>query len=301
MRVRDMLSREGLALTKSEARIVQILLTDYPVSGLGTATGLARRAGVSDPTVIRLVTKLGFKGFPDFQAKLLEDVEAGLRSPLMMMEAKRPTGARLSVAEDYLHSVARVVQQAANMTVPQAYERSAGLVLEAKGEVLVLGGRFSRHAAGMLASYLAQIRPRVVPLGPLSPETFDKLLDLGPRDVLIVFDYRRYQTDVIRFAEQAAERGVRLVLFTDPWRSPLADKAEVVIVSPVEAKSPYDSVAAPVAQMEALVTHILAEKTQTMHARVQELEKIRTANNVTIAEAKEAVPARKAPSRKKRQ
>jgi DNA-binding MurR/RpiR family transcriptional regulator len=28
------------------------------------------------------VTKLGFKGFPDFQAKLLEDVEAGLRFTL---------------------------------------------------------------------------------------------------------------------------------------------------------------------------------------------------------------------------
>lgn len=299
MRVRDMLSRDGLALTKSEARIVQILLTDYPISGLGTATSLARRAGVSDPTVIRLVTKLGFKGFPDFQAKLLEDVEAGLRSPLMMMEAKRPTAARRSVAEDYLRSVARLMQQAADMTVPQAYERSADLVLDAKGQVLVLGGRFSRHVAGMLASYLAQIRPRVTPLGPLSPESFDRLLDLGPRDVLIVFDYRRYQTDVIHFAEQASRRGVRLALFTDPWRSPLADKADVVIVSPVEANSPYDSVAAPVAQMEALITHMLAQKTQIMHARMQDLEKIREANNVTIAEAMEKAPLRKSPGKKK--
>ena len=95
--IRELLTEHTLALTPTEAKIAQVLLNDYPVAGLGTATALARRAGVSDPSVIRMVSKLGFDGFAAFQQRLLEEVEAGLRSPLMMLEAKRPvraTGAR---------------------------------------------------------------------------------------------------------------------------------------------------------------------------------------------------------------
>ena len=76
MSIREDLAHTSQALTSAEAKIVQVLLADYPMSGLGTATRLARRAGVSDPTVVRLVIKLGYDGFPDFQAKLLAEVEA---------------------------------------------------------------------------------------------------------------------------------------------------------------------------------------------------------------------------------
>src|SRR3546814_16047331 len=69
---------------------------------------------------------------------------------------------------------------------------------------------------------------------PLTLESFDSLLDIGKRDTLIVFDYRRYQTDVVEFARQAEARGAHVVLFTDPWMSPIAEIADVVIIASVE-------------------------------------------------------------------
>lgn len=300
MRIRDLLTQDGLGLTPAETKIVQILLTDYPVAGLGTATALAKRAGVSDPTVIRLTTKLGFDGFPAFQAKLLAEVESGLQSPLMMMEAKRPAAKGRSVAEAYLRSAAEATVATADMTVPQAYERAAQLIMEAKGRVLVLGGRFSRFVSGMLASYLMQFRPNVACLDSLSAASFDTLIDLGEHDTLVLFDYRRYQRDVISFAEQAAERGARLVLFTDPFRSPIATKAKVVIVGRMEVGSPYDSLAPAVAQIEALVAHVVADESRVQRARVQELDRIRANNAVTVERtAALASPPRKGPQGRK--
>lgn len=300
MRIRDMLTEDGLELTPSETKIAQVLLTDYPISGLGTATSLAKRAGVSDPTVIRLVAKIGFDGFPAFQAKLLAEFESGMHSPLMMMEAKRPAAKGRSVAEAYLHSAAEAVESTAGMLLPQAYDRALQLIMDAKGRVLVLGGRFSRFVSGMLAAYLVQFRPNVTSLGALSAESFDTLLDLDERDTLIVFDYRRYQKDVIRFAEQAAERGVQLVLFTDAFRSPIANHAKVVIVGQMEVGSPYDSLAPAVAQIEALVAHIVANESRTRRTRVQELERIRTENAVTVERADDRTDRRgKAIARRK--
>jgi DNA-binding MurR/RpiR family transcriptional regulator len=300
MRIRDILTRKDFDLTRSETKIVQVLLDEYPTAGLGTAKSLAKRAGVSDPTVIRLVTKIGFDGFAAFRAKLLEEVEAGLRSPLMMMEAKRPAAKGRSVAEIYMRSVAEVIETGANMTVPRLYDRAVETIMDARGHVLVLGGRFSRFVSGMLASHLTYFRSNVVSLGALSAETFDMLLDLDERDALIVFDYRRYQVDVIRFAEQAADRGVSLILFTDPYRSPIAARAKVVIVGPTEVSSPYDSLAAPVAQIEALVANIVADDSRANRSRAIQLEQISADNAVTLANSDGGRDRRAAAAAKKR-
>src|ERR1700754_197866 len=120
--VRDILAGRGQELTPSESKIVQLLLADYPVAGLGTASSLAKRAGVSDPTVVRLINKLGFEHFSAFQASLLNEVEARLRSPLMMIDAKR-TGTG-GAARGYLLSLIQELQKAAEAAVDQPYERA---------------------------------------------------------------------------------------------------------------------------------------------------------------------------------
>lgn len=286
MKIRELLTHLDVRLTPSEAKIVQILLHDYPVAGLRSASSLARAAGVSDPTVIRLTAKLGFDGYSTFQAKLLEEVDASMRSPLMMMETKRPAAKGRSVAEAYTRSAAAAVEKTAGLMLPQANARAVGLITGCKGKVFMLGGRFSRYVAGMFAAHLAQLRPGTTSLDALSPERFDMLVDLGPRDVLVVFDYRRYQIDVIRYAQQAASRGVAIVLFTDPWHSPISSIANVVLVASGEVGSPYDSLAPAVAQMEALVAHILAEESNSRDSRVARIERVRTENSVTVEQAK---------------
>ncbi|MGS1016935.1 MurR/RpiR family transcriptional regulator [Allosphingosinicella humi] len=282
MPIRDLLASSDTSLTRSESRIVQLLLADYPVAGLGSASSLAKRAGVSDPTVARLASKLGFENFAAFQAALLEEVEARLRSPLMMMETKQVGEAGGNVVTRYLASVAQKVIDAAEAAVVEPYDRAIDLIMGAKGRVIVLGGRFSRHVAGMLAAYLQQIRSDVSGIAPLTLESFDSLLDIGRRDTIVVFDYRRYQTDVVEFTRQAEARGAHVVLFTDPWMSPIAEVADVVIIASVEVDSPYDSLAPAVAQIEALVAHAVIREKRAMERRVAELERVRSANAVTV-------------------
>ena len=289
MSIKDQLLHGDQNLTPAEEKIVRTLIADYPTAGLTTAKNLARRAGVSDPTVVRLAVKLGFSGFPDFQSKLLAEVEARLHSPLLMMEAKRPeiteAEARQGPAVGYLHSVAAAVDKAATTTPSAAYERAARLIMEAKGKVMLLGGRFSRYLAGILAGYLTQFRPGVCDLEALSAQAFDSLADLSKRDLLVVFDYRRYQIDVMAYARQAAARGVRIALFTDVFLSPVSELAEIVFVSPLEVASPYDTLAPALAQLEALVTHLLAMTGEQARERIEDIERVRQCNEVTLDRA----------------
>ena len=59
-----------------------MLLDNYPVSGLGSITTVAENAGVSTPTVARMVQKIGFRGFPDFQSRLHQELEATISNPI---------------------------------------------------------------------------------------------------------------------------------------------------------------------------------------------------------------------------
>ncbi|MEO5760466.1 MAG: MurR/RpiR family transcriptional regulator [Mesorhizobium sp.] len=282
MSIREELANTTLAFTSAEAKIVQVLLADYPMSGLGTATRLARRAGVSDPSVTRLMTKLGYAGFADFQARLLTEVESRLHSPLLMMEAKRPRGPSEGTALAYFHSVSDSLERTRTAVPSQAYTRAVNMLLECKGQVVLLGGRFSRHIASMLAGYLLQFRSGVRDIGSLSPADFDLLIDLGKRDLLVVFDYRRYQLDVVSFAQQAHERGVSVLLFTDMWLSPISETADLTMVAAIDANSPFDTLATAVAQMETVFAHALESHGAGVRKRIEDIEKIRTANAVTL-------------------
>ncbi|MEI8701260.1 MAG: MurR/RpiR family transcriptional regulator [Mesorhizobium sp.] len=282
MSIREELAHTTLVLTSAEAKIVQVLLADYPMSGLGTASRLAKAAGVSDPTVMRLMVKLGYGGFAAFQAKLLAEIESRLHSPLLMMEAKRPANSSEGTVNDYFHSVSDSLERTRTAVPSQSYGRAARMLLDCKGQVVLLGGRFSRHIASMLAGYLVQFRPGVHDIGALAPTDFDLLIDLGKRDLLVVFDYRRYQSDVVSFARQARERGMGILLFTDPWLSPISEHADLTLIAAIEANSPFDTLATAVVQMETVFAHALESEGQTVRKRIEDIEGIRRANGVTL-------------------
>lgn len=285
MSIRERLTSGLAAPTPAEAKLLQVLLADYPLGGIGTASSLARKAGVSDPTVTRFVAKLGFDGFAAFQAGLLAEVEASLHSPLLMMAAKRGDKIPAHPLQSFLASAARQLADYADKASPAVFDPLVDLLLQAPGRVYLLGGRFSRHLASILATYLVHFREGTVDLGPCSSETVDRLADMGRSDVLAVFDYRRYQTDVVDLALQAAEQGARVVLFTDPWLSPIAKVAAHVVVAPVELDSPFDSQITAIAQVEALGHLMISRASPRLQARMEKVERLRRLNRVTMDSA----------------
>lgn len=73
-------------LSPAERKVARVLLAGYPAAGFETVAVLAERAAVSAPTVIRFANRLGYRGFPDFQAALREELDARNASPLSLYE-----------------------------------------------------------------------------------------------------------------------------------------------------------------------------------------------------------------------
>jgi DNA-binding MurR/RpiR family transcriptional regulator len=138
-----------------------------------------------------------------------------------------------------------------------------------------LGGRFTRLIAEILWGQLAQVRSKVTVI-PQSAIRFEAAaLDLGRRDVVVVFDLRRYQKETISFARVAHEQGAKIALITDPWLSPIAEFSDRVITCAVEYPSPFDSLLPCLAVVEAILAAVTAKLGKEGKARIERLEAMR--------------------------
>lgn len=243
-------------LTPAERKVARALIAGYPVRGLEPVAKLAAAAGVSGPTVIRLVSKLSFESYADFQQSLKSEVSERLSSPLAM-QAERPAGAvgdALARAEDLFCDGIR----SSFARLPRGeFEQAVRLLADRRRGVMLVGGRFSSMLAGYLAAHLRVLRPGVRVITAAGPDRMSALLDLGRRDILVAFDYRRYQHDTVRLAATARRQGATLIAFTDPYLSPLSAHADVILTSSVRSPSPFDALTPALALVEALITALV--------------------------------------------
>ena len=136
-------------------------------------------------------------------------------------------------------------------------------------------GRLTQSGAELLQAHLYQLRPRTRAIAYTPFGRDDALLEISRRDVMVVFDLRRYQKDTIALAEAARKRGATIVLVTDPWLSPIASLADQVLAVDVDALSPYDSMVPLMALIEALVAGVVERLGKSGRHRVSALERLR--------------------------
>src|SRR5881296_945116 len=271
-RVGELVRQRLDSLSPAERRLARALLASYPIAGLESVARFAERAGVSPPTVTRFIAKLGFRGYPEFQENLRDEVQARLSSPLERYREEPKRESAVKTALDVAtHNLKATVELLSDRDVKEAVE----LLADVRRRVMVLGGRVSAPLARYLAGQMHLLRPGIGLVDAERSAPAQQLIDMRKTDVLVVFDYRRYQPDTIESARVAGGRGCDVVLFTDPWLSPASAFSRQVLVTSVETVGPFDSLVGAVALVEALIAAVLRELGSRAEARMQSLERLR--------------------------
>ncbi|MGW0971802.1 MurR/RpiR family transcriptional regulator [Streptomyces sp. NPDC002516] len=262
-------------LSPAERKVARVLLASYPSSGFETIATLAERAAVSAPTVLRFVNRLGYSGFPDFQAALRAELETRNASPLSLYEATDDASSTDSAAGLMARSsklfTAAVTQTLAE-TPPHDLEHAIALLSDRKRRITLAGGRFTSLLAQYLGLHLMQLRDDVRFLPERAVERTAVLAALTRRDVLVIFDYRRYEPDKLAIAQLAQDCGGKVIVFTDTWLSPTASHAEVVFPSQVTTPSPYDSLVPTLAVIETVVAGLITAMGNEAHQHMKHVE-----------------------------
>ncbi len=276
-RIGELVRQRQAELSQAERRLARVLLASYPIAGLESVARFAERAAVSPPTVTRFITKLGFRGYPEFQETLRQEVQARLSSPLARYHEEGESHAGSAVGEALeisRHNLQATVDLVSHHDVDELVE----LLADVRRQVLVQGGRLSGPLARYLASQLHLLRPGIGVVDSERTAATQQLIDLRKGDVLVVFDYRRYQADTIESARLVAGQGVNVVLFTDPWLSPASAFARQVLVTSVETAGPFDSLVGATAVLEAVIAAVLRRLGARAESRMRSLERLRSSD-----------------------
>jgi DNA-binding MurR/RpiR family transcriptional regulator len=270
----ERIRHEMAHFTLSEKRAAHVLLSHYPFAGLDTVAEFAARAGISAPSVLRFVTRMGFAGFPDFQKHLREELEAQLLSPLAKSgPVERGSGA--PALRSFAEAVIANIQATVENIAPAEFEAVVALLSDLRRPVHFTGGRFTGAVARYAESHFRIVRGGVSLMESQPALWRDRMIEIGRRDVVVAFDIRRYQEDVIALSETAAAQGATVVLLTDPWLSPIARVAKHVLPAHVAAPSNWDSSAGLLLLTEALVAAATKRLWETARPRMEAVERLR--------------------------
>lgn len=270
--VRDLIRVNYQSLTPSERKFAQTLLDNYPSAGLTSITVAAGNADVSVPTVARMVGKLGFKGYPQFHQALLKELEAKASGPTQ----RRANWASEAPETHHLNRFAETVTQNigqtfANIDTAQ-FDAAVRLMGDTNAHLYVVGGRITQALAAYAFTHFQAVRERVTHMTASSATWPHYVLDMEEGDILLMFDIRRYETNLQRLAEIARTNGVHVVLITDQWISPVAESADHTFTCWVEIPSAWDSNVATMMLLEALIAAVQEESWPRTRERYERLE-----------------------------
>lgn len=255
---------EGRHLSPAQRRIAQFMLDHLPDSVFLSSVELAQRAGVSQPSVTRFATALGFAGYPDLR-RALQPLVAGTNG-----RKSTSDGNEFQVAIDT--DIRRLEALRTQLENPEPLLRT-GRALAKSVPLAVLGLRVSAAVAQSFGYRAKRVHPdvRVITQGDV---VFDELLRARQSGAtwLLAFVFPRYPVAAMEALDYAKRLGMHCAVVTDRTLMPVADRADELLVAGVNDRLVFDSHATPLMLSMLILKAMVDAQPKRAQRRLEEFE-----------------------------
>ena len=259
--------------SKGQKKLAAYIKENYDKAAFLTAAKLGETVGVSESTVVRFATHLGYKGYPEFQRELEELVRNKLNS-IQRMEVTYGKVPQSEILDTVLHSDIDKIKMTLEAVDHEAFNLAVETILEATN-IYVVGTRICAPLAEFLAFYLNLIFDGVRLLNTNSAsELFEQMIRIGEKDVIIGISFPRYSMRTLKALEFANNRNAKVITLTDSIHSPMNLYSSCNLIARSDMASIVDSLVAPLSVINALVVALSMRKQKTVVATLEALEKI---------------------------
>ena len=259
--------------SKGQKKIAAYILENYDKAAFMTASKLGSLVGVSESTVVRFASELGYDGYPSMQRALQEMIRSRLTSTQRIQAAgdlfdhQDLLGAVLQSDIDKLREI---VGEADRTAFNNVVER----IMHAR-HIYILGVRSSSFVAGYLNFYMHLLCENVTLVqSNAAGEIFEQLFRIGPEDVMIAISFPRYSKVTMNTVKFARDRGASIIAITDNELSPVYQMSDAALLAPCEMISFVDSMVAPLSLINALLVALAHRMGTDVSTTFAELEDI---------------------------
>ena len=259
--------------SKGQKQIARFILEHYDKAAFMTASRLGVTVGVSESTVVRFATELGYDGYPHLQRALQEMIRNKLTSVQRMEVAGDRMGGR-DVLQTVLHADTDMIRVTLDEIDRDAFQGAVDALMSAK-RIYILGVRSSSALASFLGFSFNLLFENVTLVHTNSvSEIFEQVLRVGPGDVLFGISFPRYSKRTLSAMKYARDRGARVIALTDSQLSPLARVADHVLLARSDMASFVDSLVAPLSVINALIVAVGMSRRDEIEQTFNKLERI---------------------------
>ena len=265
--------------SKGQKLIARYLIDHYDKAAFMTASKMGATVGVSESTVVRFASELGFDGYPQLQRTLQELI----RNRLTSVQRIKVTSDQIG-DEDVLTKVLNMdiekIRRTQEEISPEQFNQAVDAIVSAKN-IYILGVRSSASLAGFLGFYFNHIFPSVRVVNTTSvSEMFEQMIRIDKDDVFIAISFPRYSQRTVKAARYARSSGAKVVAITDSHMSPLVEQADHVLFARSDMASFVDSLVAPLSLINALIVAVGLRNREEISKTFDKLEYIWEEYNV---------------------
>lgn len=267
------INADNIKFSKGQRLIARYITDNYDKAAFMTAGKLGKTVGVSESTVVRFATELGYEGYPEMRKALQELVRNRLTS-VQRIAAARAMMDSSNVLKSVMGSDMEKLRVTLEGLDRDDFDKAVDAFLSGRN-VYILGMRSSAALASFLGFYLNYLMDNVhVVNDSKGSEVYEQMLRIGPEDVLFCISFPRYTSSSLRAARFARDRGARIVTLTDNDSSPFAELSDVVLYAKSDMVSFLDSLVAPLSVLNAIIIAIGARRRETLDETFENLEKL---------------------------
>ncbi|MGN0291565.1 MAG: MurR/RpiR family transcriptional regulator [Lachnospiraceae bacterium] len=260
-------------LSKGQKMLATYITDNYDKAVFLTAAKLGEVVGVSESTVVRFATHLGYKGYPDFQ-KALEELVRNKLNSVQRMEVTYGRISQSEILESVLQSDAERIKESLGMIDGNAFEMAVETILNAK-RIYIVGIRSCAPLASFLAFYLNMMFEDVRLLSTnSSSELFEQMVRISKDDVIIGISFPRYSMRTLKAMEFANNRSAKVITITDSVHSPMNLYSSCNLIAKSDMASIVDSLVAPLSVINALIVALCMKKQGEVVQTLEMLEDI---------------------------
>ncbi|MBU3155988.1 MurR/RpiR family transcriptional regulator [Clostridium estertheticum] len=259
-------------LSKGQKLIAEYILKHYDKAAFMTADKLGESIGVSESTVVRFASELGFSGYPKLQKSLQQ-----------LIRNKLTTVQRIELSNDYmtqenaLKSVLKADMENIKTTLEninyETFDEIVNSLFKAK-KIYIIGLRDSSSLAEFLGFYLNFILDNVKVVAYGVSDIFEQLLNVDEQDIVIGIGFPRYTMRTIEALDFAKSKNANIIVITDSLLSPLAEKANYTLIAQSNMTSFVDSLVAPFSVINALIIAVGLREKEKISSTFSTLENI---------------------------
>ena len=259
------------SMSKGQKLIAHFIEHHYDQAAFLTASKLGELVGVSESTVVRFATEIGYSGYPELQKAMQEMIKDKLTS-VQRIEVTAAKIENNDVLETVLNQDIQKIRHTIEETSREDFKRAVSSIINAE-HIYIYGARSASALANFLGHYFGLIFDNVHIITNASRSgVYESLFRISEKDALIGISFPRYSKVAVNAMSFAHSRGSSTISITDNMLSPLVPHSTSVLIARSDMASVVDSLVAPLSLINALIVATVIEKKDDVKSTFEALE-----------------------------